>query len=93
MDFLSRTLALYSSRYGNYIVIDGFNIEEDGTAVLDFWSSFDLLSLIWEPKCCKSREKPSYIDLILTNKPHNFQDFCVTETGLSDFHMMILTDL
>ena len=41
--------------------------------------------------CYESPEKPSCIDLILTNKPHNFQNSCVIEMYLSDFHRMILT--
>lgn len=32
--------------------------------------------------------KPSYTDLILTNKPRSFQTKCVTETGLLHFHRM-----
>ena len=36
-------------------------------------------------------EKPSCIDLILTNRPKSFQNSSVVETGLSDFHKMTLT--
>ena len=32
---------------------------------------------------------PSCIDLILTNSPYSFQNFCVIETGLSDFQKII----
>ena len=31
------------------------------------------------------------IDLILTNSPYSFQNSCVMETGLSDFHKMIVS--
>ena len=31
------------------------------------------------------------MDLILTNCPHSFQNSCVIETGLSDFHKMVVT--
>ena len=37
--------------------------------------------------------KPSYVDLILTNKSRSFQNLCTFETGLSDFHKMTLTVL
>ena len=37
--------------------------------------------------------KPSYVDLILTNKSRSFQNFCTFKTGLSDFHKMTLTVL
>ena len=36
-------------------------------------------------------ESPSYTDLILSNSHHNFQNSRVIETGLSDFHKMIVS--
>ena len=36
-------------------------------------------------------QNPLCIDLILTNSPYSFQNSCVIETGLSDFHMMTVT--
>ena len=54
----------------------------------DFCSFYYLKSLIKQPTCFKNLEKPSYIDLILTNKPRSFHSTCVIETGLSDFHKM-----
>ena len=44
-----------------------------------------------KPTCYKDAEKPSCIDLILTNCPRSFQNSCVLETGLSDFHKMVTT--
>ena len=54
-------------------------------------SSYNLSSLIKESTCYKNPENPSCIDLILTNLPHSFQCSSVVETGLSDFHKMIVT--
>ena len=45
------------------------------------------------PTCYKSKTNPSCIDLILTNKPTCFQNSCVFQTGLSDFHLLTLTVL
>ena len=56
-----------------------------------FCDTLDLTSLIKEPTCYKNPDNPSCIDLHLTNKPLSFQNVCVAETGLSDFHRMILT--
>ena len=56
-----------------------------------FCDMFDLASLIKEPTCYKNPDNTSCIDLILTKKPFSFQNSCVAETGLSDFHWMILT--
>ena len=41
--------------------------------------------------CYKNPDKPTCIDLILTNCPGSFQNSCVVETGLSDFHKMVVT--
>ena len=59
----------------------------------DFCSLFNFKSLIKDPTCFKNPENPSCIDLILTNKPHSFQNTAVLETGLSDFHKLTLTVL
>ena len=36
-------------------------------------------------------EKLSCMDLILTNCPRIFQNSCAIETGLSDFHKLVVT--
>ena len=59
----------------------------------DFCSLYCLKSLIKVPTCFKSTKNPSCIDLILTNRPHNFQNSTVLETGLSDFHLLTVTVL
>ena len=41
--------------------------------------------------CYKNPNKPTCIDLMLTNKPRSFKNSSVLETGLSDFHKMTLT--
>ena len=46
--------------------------------------------MINKPTCCKNPDKPTCIDLILTNCLRSFQNFCVIETGLPDFQMMIV---
>ena len=56
-----------------------------------FCDNYSLKSLIRQPTCYKNFEKPTCIDLILTNMLHSFQSTCVIETGLSDFHVMTLT--
>ena len=56
-----------------------------------FFSNYNLTSIINRPTWYKNPDKPTCIDLILTNCPESFQNFCVTETGLSDFHKMAVT--
>ena len=36
-------------------------------------------------------EKLSCMDLTLTNCPRSFQNSCAIETGLSDFHKLVVT--
>ena len=57
----------------------------------DFCNAYNLSSLIKEPTCHKNLNNMSCIDLILTNSACNFQGSCVMETGLSDFHRIIVT--
>ena len=56
-----------------------------------FCDTYDLTSLISEPTCYKNPENPTCIDLILTNNPLSFQNSCVLETDLSEFHKMTVT--
>ena len=48
-------------------------------------------NLIKDNACFKNPDKPSCIDLIITNGPKCFQNSVTLETGLSDFHKMTLT--
>ena len=56
-----------------------------------FCKFYHLTSLIKQPTCFKNPRETSCIDLtITTNKPKSFQSTCVIETGLFDFHRMIV---
>ena len=82
----------YSNRSENFIVLGDFNIEEKQEEEKTFMETYQLKNLIQQPKCFKS-DNPTCIDLILTNRPSSFQNSGATETGLSDFHSMIVTIL
>ena len=51
----------------------------------------NLKNLFKEQTCFKNFEKPTIINLILTNKPKCFQHSCTYKTGISEFHKMIIT--
>ena len=51
-----------------------------------------LRNLINVPTCYKNFDNPTSIDLILTNRPSYFQRSAVFETGLSDFHLLAMTE-
>ena len=60
--------------------------------VRNFMNGYALKNLMKEPTCFKS-ENLRCIDLILTNRYRSFQNTTTVETGLSDFHKMVLTVL
>ena len=91
LDALKRSLDPYSTKYDNLMVIGDLNAEINLECMKLFCETYDLSSLIKVPTCYKNPEKPSCIDLILTNRPKSFQNSSVVETGLSDFHKMTLT--
>ena len=88
---LSRNTDLYLTKYDQLLFLCDFNAGVEDSSIKDFCSSFNLTSMINKPTCFKNPEKPSCIDLILTNCPRSFQNSCVIETGLSDFHKLFVT--
>ena len=65
-------------------------MEVDDSCMKDFLKSYNLRSLVRVPTSFKNPENPPCIDLILINSPYSFQSSCVIETGLHDFHKMIV---
>ena len=60
--------------------------------MIDFCELNDPSSLIDKPTWYKNFDKPTCIDLILTNKPSYFQNSNVFETGLFDFHLLAVAE-
>ena len=50
-----------------------------------------LKTLYRVPTCFKNLSNPSCIDLFLTNRQKGFQKTHAIETGISDFHKMVVT--
>ena len=69
-----------------------FNCEIGDDVIGDLVDNYDLASLVRSPTCFKSNS-PRCTDLILTNAKSSFQATTTIETGLSDFHTMIVTVL
>ena len=93
LEVVTKTLDSYYSKYENVIFLGDFNAGLLETPMTSFCESYNLKSIIKQPTCFKNLEKPSCIDLILTNRPKSFQSTCVIETGLSDFHTMTVSVL
>ena len=91
-DEIEKGMDFFSSKYENYIVTGDFNCEVNESIISDFMDSYNLYNIIKGPTCFKS-DNPRCIDLILTNRKHNFQNTTTAETGLSDFHAMVVSML
>ena len=90
---IEKGLDFFSSKYDNIILMGDFNCEmNENNVIKDFADSYDCYNLVKSPTCFKS-DSPCFIDLILTNRKHNFKNTITAETGLSDFHAMIITVL
>ena len=88
---LSKSIDLFSSNYENVLLMGDFNAGLDNAVLKDFCNLYNLTNLINKATCYKNPNNPSCIDLLLTNFPKYFQNSCVIETGLSDFHKMVVT--
>ena len=47
--------------------------------------------MVKKPTCFKNPARPACIVLIVTNKPGMFQNAKTYETGLSDFHKLVVS--
>ena len=71
--------------------IDTHDIHHPGyTKLISFCDVFGLFNLV-KDKTCFTKNRCSSIDVMLTNKPRYFQNTSVFETGLGDFHGLVLT--
>ena len=68
-----------------------FNADMENVSLKQFCELYNLKNVIKVPTCFKNPENPKCIDLMLTSSYRSFQTSCAIETGLSDFHKMIVT--
>ena len=70
-----------------------FNVDVKKVSLHLFCNEYKLKSLNKDPTCYKNIDNPSCIDLFLTNSAKSFKSTCTIETGLSDFHKLVVTVL
>ncbi len=98
--FSALSLSLNSAldKYDNVIIMGDININTFDKAdaayqkLASFCDVFGLSNLV-TAKTCFTRNGSSSIDVILTNRVKSFQKTSVFETGLSDYHGLVLTIL
>ena len=61
--------------------------------MVEFLNNYSAKNSVKGKTCFKSLSNPSCIDLFITNKPRSFQNTQTINTGISDFHKMVLTVL
>ena len=90
---LGKGLDNYIGNYDNILLLGDFNSEFSEPCLNDFCDIYNLKNLVKEPTCYKNPGNPSCIDLFLTNRPRTFQCTATVETGISDFHKLVVTVL
>ena len=92
LECLNRLVDKHSSSFDNFIFIRYFKVSTNHNSVINFCDLNGLRNLINAPTCYKNFDNPISIDLIPTNRPSFFQRSAVFETGLSDFHLLTITE-
>ena len=69
---ITKALDTHYGKYENAVFLGDFNAGIEETTMKSFCESHNLTNLIKQPTCFKNPEKPSCIDLILTNRPKPF---------------------
>ena len=90
---IGKVLDSFIGNYDNFLIVGDLNSEIGESSMYDFCNIYNLHSLCHKSTCYKNPEKPSRIDLFLTNSPKSFQNTQTIETGLSDFHKLVVTIL
>ena len=72
------------------MLLEDLNVESSDPVLNDLCNVYNLFSLVKEPTCLKNPYNPSCIDLFLTNCPRSFHNTLTIETGISDFHKMVI---
>jgi len=91
LDNLSRLLDFYSD-YKNCILMGDFNKDPE-SAIMTFFLEGNLLFNHMKSKTCFKSSEGTCIDLILSNQKYKLQNTKAFDTGLSDFHLFITTEL
>ena len=88
---VSMSLDMYMPIYNNFLLAGDFNSEDSEPELCAFLQKYGAKNIQIKNTCFKNIDKPSCIDLFLTNSPMSFQNTTVLVNGLSDFHKMALT--
>ena len=89
---MSKEIDFYSRTYTNITLMGHFNTRPDDKNFRAFSEGHNLFNLMKDKTSFKSASG-TYIDLIFTNKKFCVKNTSTIDTGVSDFHRMIFTQL
>ena len=89
LDQFAKGINTCSKKYENLLMGD-FNATFTETNMVAFWNECKIRALNKELTCFKNYMNSSYIDLHVTKCPKRFGSTLKIETGLSDFHKLIV---
>ena len=90
---IDKALDCFIGNDDNFFIVGDLNSEINEKSMHEYCNSYNLHSLYHKSTCYKNPEKPSCIDLFLANSPRSFQNTQTIETGLPDFHKLVVTIL
>ena len=90
LNILKKLLDTQMKICGNFLIAGDFNSEMTESAMDNFCGIYHLHNLIKDPTCFQNPDRPSCIDLLLTNFPKSFLKSQTLETGLSDLDKLTL---
>ena len=90
---VGNALDQYLKTYEKFLLLGDFNAEDTEPILSEFLEQYEAKNIMKNKTLFKSPDRPTCIDLFLTNSPHSFQNTMTISTGLSDFHKMIITVL
>ena len=93
LEWLNRHIDKHSNSFDNFIFIGEYNVSTNHNLMINFCDLNILRNLINVPRCCKHFDNPTSIHLILSSRQSYVQHSAVFETGLSDFHLLTITEL
>ena len=80
-----------NSKYDNILIIGDLSAKMSEPSLNEFCQTYNLESIVNKPTCFKNPKNPSCIELVLTNKHERFLKAKTVETGLSDFHKLVVS--
>ena len=91
LNHIQAQLEIFGKNSEHLLILGDFNANISEPTLKSFCTLFKFKNLVKEPTCYKNRNNSSCIDLFLTNCARSFHNTCVFETGLSDFHKLVMT--